>query len=249
MNRLRQDTIRALVENKNIVTIKEIKELFPDVSLMTIHRDLDALEKEGVLSKYRGGVKSIRHPDDVDFTVRLKENNSGKLIMAKKAISLIKPHTSVFLDAGTSNLFMARNLSDINLNIFTTAPSIALELCRLHNPAITLCGGSLNRNTLAVSGRNTIDLLSGINVDMAFIGVSGCSIDAGFTCGSEADSLTKSFVIKKARTSVIMCDSEKLKRLMPYTFASMEDIDYIISDRELAPEYKEHAKRAGVVIL
>ncbi len=249
MNRLRQEAIRSLVESKNIVAIKELKELFPDISLMTIHRDLDVLEREGVLVKYRGGVKSIKLPDDVDFNIRLKENNSGKLIIAKKALSLIAPHSSIFLDAGTSNLFLARNMSDTNLNVFTTAPSIALELCKLHTPAITLCGGSLNRNTLAVSGQRTIDMLSGINIDVAFIGVSGCSAEAGFTCGSEADSFIKSFVIKKARTSVLMCDSEKLKRLMPYTFASMEDIDYIISDKELPAEYRQRAKTAGVRVL
>ena len=44
MNRIRQDRIKDYIEEKNVVTIKELQELFPEVSLMTIHRDLDVLE-------------------------------------------------------------------------------------------------------------------------------------------------------------------------------------------------------------
>ena len=249
MNRIRQERIRAYVESKNVATIKELRELFPNVSLMTIHRDLDSLEKQGVLAKYRGGVKSIKHFEDVEFNVRLKENNPGKMLMAKKAMSLLQPHSSIFIDAGTSNLFLARNLPDINLNIVTTSPGIAMELSRLRNPVITLCGGSLNRNNLAVSGYRTLEMLSDINIDMAFIGVSGCSLDAGFTCGTEGDSELKKLVIKKARTSVLMCGTEKLKCLMPYTFARMEDIDYIISDSPLPESYVNMAKEKNVTLL
>ena len=61
MNRIRQEKIRAYIEDKSIVTIKELQRLFPDISLMTIHRDLDSLERQGVLVKHRGGVKSIKH--------------------------------------------------------------------------------------------------------------------------------------------------------------------------------------------
>lgn len=249
MNRIRQEKIRAYVENKNIATIKELQKLLPDVSLMTIHRDLDSLESQGVLAKYRGGVKSIKHFSDVEFNVRLKENNPGKLLMAKKALGLLQPHSSIFLDAGTSNLFLAKNLPDINLNIITTSPGIALELSRLTNPVITLCGGSLNRNNLAVTGHKTIEMLDGINIDTAFIGVSGCSLDAGFTCGTEGDSYVKKLVIKKARTSVLMCGREKLKCLMPYTFATMADVDYIVSDSPLPESYVKKAEENKVKLL
>ena len=249
MNRIRQEKIRAYVENNNVATIKELQKLLPDVSLMTIHRDLDSLENQGVLAKYRGGVKSIKHLSDVEFNVRLKENNPGKLLMAKKALSLLQMHSSIFLDAGTSNLFLAKNLPDINLNIITTSPGIALELSKLRNPVITLCGGSLNRNNLAVTGHKTIEMLDEINIDLAFIGVSGCSLDAGFTCGTEGDSFVKKLVIKKARTSVLMCTREKLKCLMPYTFATMEDVDYIVSDSPLPESYAKKAEEKGVKLL
>ena len=249
MNQIRLDRMKAYIEQKTVVTIKELQALFPEVSLMTIHRDLDALMDAGSVVKFRGGAKSVRHDGDPEFNVRIGENNSGKFAIAQKAMELLQPHSSVFLDASTTNLMLARSLPDIHLNITTTGPSIALELCRLHNPAITMCCGTVNRKNLAVSGQNTIEMLDNINIDLAFIGVSGCSVEAGFTCGTEGDMLVKRKVIRKARTSVVMCTADKLKCLMPYTFANFSDVDYLICDEPLPDNFRYAAERAGIKIL
>ena len=249
MNKLRQDKIKEFIEEQKVVTIKQLQILFPDVSLMTIHRDLDALAAAGAVVKFRGGARSVRHAGDPEFNVRMRENNPGKNAIAKKALSLIQPHSSIFLDASTTNLALARILPDMNLNIFTTGPSIALELCRLHNPVVTLCCGTINRKNLAVSGQNTLEMLDKINIDLAFIGVSGCSVDAGFTCGTEGDMLVKNLVIRKARTSVVMCGNEKFSSLMPYTFANLSDVDYMITDTDLPESFRQAAKAAGIVLL
>jgi len=216
---------------------------------MTIHRDLDMLVEAGTVVKFRGGAKSVRHNGDPEFNVRIGENNSGKFAIAQKAMELLQPHSSVFLDASTTNLMLARSLPDMNLNIITTGPSIALELCRLHNPVVTLCCGTINRKNLALSGQNTLEMLDIINIDLAFIGVSGCSLEAGFTCGTEGDMLVKRMVIQKARTSVVMCTRDKLKCLMPYTFAKLSDVDYMITDEPMPETFRTAAKAAGLKIL
>ena len=249
MYSIRQEQMREYIEQKNIVTIKELQALFPNVSLMTIHRDLDALEHSGQVVKFRGGAKSVKLAGDPEFNVRMRENNAGKTAIAQKALKLIQPHTSIFLDASTTNLALARILSDINLNIVTTGPSIALELCRLHNPVVTLCCGTMNRKNLALSGQNTLQMLEGINIDLAFIGVSGCSAEAGLTCGTEGDMLVKRMVINKARTSVAMCGQEKFSCLMPYTFAQFSDVDYMISDEPVPETIAQAARQAGIKIL
>lgn len=249
MNHIRQEQIKNYIESKNFATIKELQALFPDLSLMTLHRDLSALEAMGVITKYRGGARSVHHTRDIEFNTRLKENNAGKMSMVKKAMKLIKPQSSIFLDAGTSNLILARSLPDIDLNITTISPTIALELCKLKNPTVNLCGGTMSRRNLAVSGVSTLELLERINIDLAFIGVSGCSLEAGFTCGTEADMQLKMAVIRKARTSVVLCGADKLKRLMPYTFAGVTDVDYIISDATLPEGFSESVTGSGVKIL
>lgn len=249
MNSIRQSLIREFIEKNHVVTIRELQALCPDVSLMTIHRDLDALAHSGIIVKVRGGARSVRHAGDIGYDIRLQENIAGKMVMTHKALDLIQPGSTVFLDASTTNLMLARILPDINLNIFTTGPNIAIELCRLHNPNITLCCGTMNRKNMALSGQNTLDMLERINIDLAFIGVSGCSSEAGFTCGTESDMVVKRMVIKKARTSVVMCDRAKFSRLMPYTFARFEDVAYLICDGSV-PETIAHAvEMAGIKLL
>lgn len=249
MNRIRQDRIKEYIEEKNVVTIKQLQELFPEVSLMTIHRDLDVLEAAGAVVKFRGGARSVRYAGDPEFNVRMRDNNSGKLLIARKAMELIQPHSSIFLDASTTNLMLARALPDISMNIFTTAPNIALELCKLQKPSITQCCGNLNRKTMSLSGQNTLDMLERINIDIAFVGVSGCSAEAGFTCGTEGDMAVKAMVLRKARKKVILCDKEKFSRLMPYTFARVSDVDYLICDEDVPEAIVSEAKTNNVIIL
>ena len=249
MYNYRQEQMKEFIEKQNVVTIKQLRQLFPDVSLMTIHRDLDLLEQSGVAVKFRGGARSVRHRGDPEFNVRMRQNNWEKSVIAQKALQLIQPHTAIFLDTSTTNLALARILPDINLNVITTGPSIALELCRLHNPVVTVCCGTINRKNLALSGQNTIEMLSKINIDLAFIGVSGCSAESGFTCGTENDMLVKRQVIQKARTSVAMCGREKFSCLMPYTFAQLSDVDYLISDDMLPENMQQAVKDAGIRVL
>ncbi len=249
MNSIRLETIREFIEEHHVVTIKQLQALCPDVSLMTIHRDLDALEQSGDIVKVRGGARSVRHTGDLGYDVRLRENLTGKNIIARKALQLIQQGSTLFLDASTTNLMLARCLPDMDLHIFTTGPNIAIELCRLQNASITLCCGTMNRKNMALSGQNTLQMLDGINIDLAFIGVSGCSAETGFTCGTESDMLVKRRVIEKARTSVVMCDTDKFSRMMPYTFATLSDVDYLITDREVADNIRIATRENGVQTL
>lgn len=249
MNRIRREQIKKYIESKGVATIKELRELFPAVSLMTLHRDLSALEEMGIITKYRGGVRSVRQLDDIEFNIRMRENTAGKMSMMKKAMKLLRPQSSIFLDASTSNIILARHFPDMKVNVTTISPNIALELCRLSGATVDLCGGAMNPRTLSVSGIKTLEHLEKINIDLAFIGVSGCSSEVGFTCGTEADMLIKRLVIGKARTSVVLCGADKLRRLMPYTFAAISDVDYIISDEPLPEDFVRRCEASGVKIL
>jgi len=249
MNTLRQTRIKEYIEHKSVATIKELHALFPEVSLMTIHRDLDALERCGAVIKVRGGAKAVRHAADLGFDIRLEENIDGKIAIAQKAMPLIQPHSSIFLDAGTTSLMLARNLPDISLNIVTTGPNVAIELCHLSNPTVTVCCGTINRKNQALSGINTLQMLEKINIDTAFIGVSGCSAESGFTCGTEADMLVKQLIIQKARTSVILCDHTKFSRLMPYTFASFSAVNNLVSAGPVPASIVQAAAKCSLTIL
>ena len=244
MNLLRKETIGKYIQDKGAVTVKELGALFPEVSLMTIHRDLEKLEREGVITRTRGGAIAV-----VQGSSPTETNMKAKRKMAKKALKLIEPGSAIFMDAGTSSIVLAQTLPDMDLNIFTTAPNVAIELSRLSAPTIHMCCGTLNRLNQAVSGQSTLQMLQGINIALAFIGVSGYTDQGGFTCGKEDEMLVKRLMVERAGKKVILMDSSKCGKILPYTFGNVEDVDYIITDGEIPEGLKKRAEKAGVEIL
>ena len=199
MNQIRRETIRDFILQRRAVTVKEISELVPDVSQMTIHRDLEKLEQDGTIVRIRGGALAAdSHPvTESKLETRMQSNVEQKRLMAQKALTLIEPESYILLDAGTTSLVLAQMMPDIEVNIFTTAPNIALELSRLYKPVIHMCGGTLNRFNQAVSGPSTLAMLSEINIATAFIGVSGYTRENGFSCGKEEECQVKRLLLKR----------------------------------------------------
>lgn len=251
MNQLRREQIRKHIQEKGAVSVKELNSLFPDVSVMTIHRDLAKLEEDRLIIRTRGGAMAINYHGVTEgkLETRMQSNVIEKREIASKALQLIYTDSAVFLDAGTSCMSLAQMLPDMDINIFTTAPNIAVELSKLVNPTIHMCGGTLNRSNQAVSGASTLAMLENINIALAFIGVSGYTADGGFTCGKEDEMQVKRLIMKKAARKVILMDSTKYGKIFPYKFGNMEDIDYVISDGQLPEEFLEKAQAAEVIVL
>lgn len=251
MNQIRREKIRKYIQEKGAVSIKELTELFPDVSVMTIHRDLARLEEERLIIRTRGGAMALNYHGVTEgkLETRMQSNVVEKREIAQKALGLIYTDSTVFFDAGTSCMALAQVLPDIELNIFTTAPNIAVQLSHLVNPTIHMCGGTLNRANQAVSGASTLAMLERINIATAFIGVSGYTADGGFTCGKEDEMQVKRLIMKKAARKVILMDSSKCGKIFPYMFGEMEDVDYIISDGNLPEEFLKLAEEANVIVL
>ena len=251
MNQLRREKIRKYIQEKGAVSVKEINLLFPDVSVMTIHRDLAKLEEERLIIRTRGGAMSVNYHgiNESKLETRMQSNVKEKQDIAQKALQLIYTDSAVFFDAGTSCMALAQILPDIDLNIFTTAPNIAVELSHLIRPTIHMCGGTLNRGNQAVSGPSTLAMLEHINIATAFLGVSGYTADGGFTCGKEDEMQVKRLIMKKAARKVILMDSSKCGKIFPYMFGKIEDVDYIISDGNLPEEFVRLAQEANVIVL
>ncbi|MBP0989923.1 MAG: DeoR/GlpR transcriptional regulator [Oscillospiraceae bacterium] len=250
MKSIRRNEIKKLIEKNGVVSIKELSSMFPSVSLMTIHRDLDALETDGVIVRVRGGAKyagSSNH--EASYDLRAVKNRIAKETIARKAAVFINGGSAVFLDSGTTMMELATAMPDVNAVVFTSGPNIALEASKKQNPSINLCGGSLNRSNMTLTGPSAVDMLSKINIDVAFLVASGYSLEGGFTCGRESDAQVKIEVVKKARTLILLMDSSKLGKLLPYTFANMSDIDYMISEAPLPDDVKKEAEKYGVKLL
>lgn len=246
---IRCDLICKYIEERGFAKTGEICALFPELSAMTIHRDLDFLEEKGLIVRMRGGAKMASRSIEPRFDARELENSEPKHVIAAKAVGLVKPGMTVFIDAGTTMMALAKAFPDIQVNVFTTGPNIALELMKLKKPVISVCGGYLNRANLSLSGASTIDMLRKINIDLAFIGVSGFGIDNGFTGGRENEAAVKSLAISRAKMSVALMDKTKFKRVLPFTFAKLGDFSYVITNGTLSSDFMIAARNSGVVVL
>lgn len=252
MNSARRRVIKELLSEKAFISLKELEELFPDVSSMTLRRDIEFFENQGDAIKVRGGARSMKFITtsmEEYFHNRMGENTSAKKRIAKRAVEFVKTGRSLFLDSGTTVLTLASMLPDERLTVVTTGPNIALELIKKKQPIINLVGGMVNRNNISISGSQAMNYLDNINIDLAFVVPSGLSLDEGFTVGNYPECELKQMIVRKARHVIMLVDTSKIDRSLPFTFAAIGDVQTIIADRPLPEELHKAAVDAGVEVI
>lgn len=248
----RISAIKQYVQEKGEVKLSELERLFPGISSMTLRRDLKKLEEAGDIVRTKGGAKSISHLSRIKeemYSKRSSENMAEKLAIAKKALKHIEQDRSIFLDSGTTVMCLAQFLESQKLFITTSAPNIALECAKNPNSTINLIGGNLSRENLSLSGITALNFLDNINIDIAFVAASGFSTKSGFTCGNFDEGEIKKRVISKASKVIILMDSTKLGKNLPFTFAKLDDIDLIISDDKVSKDMARQMSKNGKKII
>ncbi len=248
----RQSKLLSYIIENGDTSLHELFALFSEVSSMTIRRDLDQLEKNAQIQRFRGGARPIAFQAIIKepaYTQRVSERSQSKRIIASKAVDIAKEARSLYIDSGTTCVQLATQLPDGNTFILTPAPYVAIALSNNHNIRVNLTGGQLNRDTFALSGNNAKSYVKTINFDIAFIGASACSLKNGFTCGDYQEAELKKLIIRKAQKVVILMDVSKLNYSMPYTFAKAKDIDVLVTDQPLPESYARLMRRFKVEIL
>lgn len=252
MSDMRREAIKKYVNESGDIQFKELEKLFPDVSSMTIRRDLMHLEEEGSIVRTWGGVKAVNRSyvnKENIFSLRMTENIQAKMSIAQKALEYAETGRSIFIDSGTTMMCLAKILPNQNYSIVTTAPNIAMEIIKNTNPSVTLVGGLVSRNNLTISGTNSINFIKNINIDIAFMAASGFSKKNGFTIGNLDESELKKTIIKKAGKIILLMDNTKMDRNMPYTFAQLRDLDILICDIKPSESIVKLAEKQKVLIL
>lgn len=252
MNSDRRTVLREYLQSKPFVKLTELEELFPNVSSMTLRRDIDYFEKMGEVIKVRGGARSmkfIKTSMEDSFEAREHENLHVKELICKRAAEYMEPGRSIFLDSGTTMIKFADFIKDERLTITTTAPNVAIKLLKHSNIIVNIVGGMVNRDNISVSGTQAMEFLNLINIDIAFIVPSGFSIESGFTSGNYSECEIKKLIVKKARKKIVLLDNSKIDKNLPYTFANLEDVDILISDNYLPYEILKIAEERNIKII
>lgn len=251
LNSNRRETINSYIQEHGTIKLKDIEKIFPNLSSMTLRRDLEFLEKNGTIVRVRGGAKSLnsfpKSKEDI-YSQRAMENISAKVRIAKKALDYVGNRRSIYIDSGTTMMCFARELPDEDLSILTSGPSISMEIIKNNRPSVTILGGKISRNTLSASGSNSLEFLKEVNIDIAFMATSGFSLEHGFTSGDYYECELKKAVIKKAGKVIMLMDVSKVNKNMLFTFATLKDIDVLICDDELDETILKAASKHSVKI-
>lgn len=247
----RREKILEVLREQGTVTLRQLQEMFPDYSSMTLRRDLEFFENMGEAERIRGGAKLVVKPNPSEdiYEIREIKNKTAKEYMASLAVPYVETGRSVFLDSGTTCMCLAGMLPDTELYILTSGPNIAVEVSTKFKPTVTLIGGQINRQTLSVSGEQSAAFIKNFNIDVAFIVASAFSVEDGFTSGNAAECELKKAIIAKAKRTIVLADSTKIGKSMPYTFAGLEDISLLITEKEPSPEVLAAAKEKGAEII
>ena len=247
----RREKILELLREQDTILLKDLEKRFPDVSSMTLRRDLEFFEKIGEAVRIRGGarhIKSLGTQEDL-YALRAVKNPAAKEHIAQIAAGYVETGRSIYLDSGSTGMSFARALPDLNLSIVTGAPNVAMEVSKRYKPSVTMIGGVINRNTLSVSGAQSLQFIGNLNFDIAFLVASAFSPDTGFTCGNADECELKRAIAAKARRTIVMVDSSKFGKSMPYTFAGLQDIDILITDVLPEASILELAKEHGTAVV
>ena len=225
--------LAELLKQNSVLTVDELVRRF-GVSAQTMRRDFAYLAQRGLLTRTHGGAVARASEAlgfEGAFKTRMAQNAPLKAAMARVALELVAPGSTVMLDASTSVLALARRLPrDAELHAIVNALPVASELGGRTNVMTTLIGGSVRATSLSASGPLAESMLRRLFADTAFISARGLSLERGLTEANPAESALKEIMISNATRVVALVDSSKFGRSALSYFAPVTELDVIVTD-------------------
>ncbi|MEI6709921.1 MAG: DeoR/GlpR family DNA-binding transcription regulator [Actinomycetota bacterium] len=201
-------------------------------SEMTIRRDLDALELEGLARRSRGGAISVQSRSfEPPILQRASHSFAAKNRIGQAAVSLLRKDETVIIDVGSTTQAMARLVSEnLNLTVMTSSLLVASELSGKQNVRTIVSGGVVRSGELSLIGPRAVESYEDLNCDTAFIGVAGVSAVKGLTEYNLDDAAVKRAAMSASRRIVVLADATKLGTVALVTVAPILKIDVLITD-------------------
>ena len=251
----RKADLAAYVEQVGEVTVGDLAEHF-NVSIDTIRRDLDQLDREGVVVRTHGGAVSATDGQlkDRALDVRLRMQTEEKEKIARLAAGLIDDGAVVMLNAGTTALALARALRNHrDLTIATNNLRIPAEISPSAFRDLYVFGGAVRAITQATTGPVAFTMTPGgpevdIRCDLALIAV-GAVDEAGYSTSNLGDAAMMSEMIQRAERTAILADSTKFGRRLFAQVTPLDRADYIVTDAPPAPVFATALAQAEVEVI
>lgn len=233
--RQRHRVIMEMLQTQQSLRTIELAKYF-GVTDETIRRDLEQLDAEGKLLRTHGGAVGIeRRGEDLPLQKRLKENREAKLAIAKKAVSFVRPSETILLDASSTVLALAEIMPDFNLTVITNSHDCVAALSAKKNVRVVSTGGLYDPVSRSFGGAMAWNVLRKFAVDKIFFSCNGIDLERGASEAVDFHAEFKENALPFCAKKILMCDSSKFGLRSTRYFASMEDIDLLITEDTASP--------------
>ncbi len=250
----RQEQIAEMVANAGRVRVAELAVQF-GVSPVTIRKDLLVLEGEARVMRTHGGAIAPRASDRPEpaFEVRERRQRDEKWQIGSAAAALIADGESIVFDASTTALYVARHLKERTtwhqLTVVTNSIRIALELAGHPGITVLMLGGRVRSEALSVVGPLGDGVFRRVNVQKAFVGAVGLTMEAGLTDAMEEEAQIKRSMVAAAREVYAVVDHTKFGRTASATFCRADRLTGIITDQQAPADMVTALERLGVTVM
>jgi DeoR family transcriptional regulator, myo-inositol catabolism operon repressor len=239
--------IREYVSQQQSASLDELVLVF-DVSKNTIRRDVQELVDRGELKKVYGGV-SVNQKNLESIQDRKRRNQEQKASIVKKASSFVQDGDIIFIDSGTTTIEMVEYIKDKNITIFTNSIELIIRALPFEHLHVISIGGLLDRKTDSFGNPRNMDLLSNYNINKAFMASTGISLTNGVTNASPLESELKKTIVNRSSEVFLLVDHDKFDRYGLMTYCSLDEIDYLVTDKIPNDTYQEYVKSNSVQLV
>ncbi|NLM13361.1 MAG: DeoR/GlpR transcriptional regulator [Epulopiscium sp.] len=235
----RKKIIDILNETKS-VKVQDLSELF-GVTEETIRRDLEKLEKEGLLQRtYGGAILLDSLSEDLPFTVRAVSNPEGKRAIGKVIANYIEDNDTIMLDSSSTALEVAKNLKHKkNITVITNSVIVLTELAQNENCTVISTGGMLRARSMSFVGPGAKQAIENYYVNKAILSCKGIHMQNGIMESNEMETEIKKSMVKSAHTIFYAIDHTKFDQLSFVKMLDIESVDYIFTDKELSKDWEQ----------
>jgi DeoR/GlpR family transcriptional regulator of sugar metabolism len=246
----RRQEILKLVNTHGRVAVADLSVQF-GVSEVTIRADLQSLAESGLIVRTYGGAISATYGlQELSLLQRRQQHIPEKQRIGVAGAALVADGEAVFLDSSSTALVVAQQLkSRRDLTLVTNSLVIAQEMLGLANITVVMPGGTLHHDTVSLIGPDGLAFLEQYHIRKGFFGAYGLSVDAGLTDGSAPESEIKRALVKLCHKVIVVADATKWGRTGVTSYASLEDVDTIITDDQSPFDLVEQVRAAGVKVM
>ena len=243
----RQSKIIKLVNTYQKIEVSRLAELL-SVSQVTIRKDLDHLESEGLLSREHG-YALIKNANDIN--TRMTINYDRKLAIATKAAEMVNNGETVMLESGSTCTLMAEQLARLkkDVTIITNSAYIAIRIRELPLRKVILLGGEYQKEYQGMVGPLVKKCAREFFVDKFFVGTDGFIPESGFTCDDLMRVETMEYMADSANKMIILADSSKFEQQGVVIQTSFDAIDTVCTDAEISPSALAILQEKGINVV